>query len=116
MTAGSVSSQSTVSQVAAGPDKSAKMISKTGKMQPTRRYRYLMRAVQKAVNPLFKLAYVERQTGDPNGIRTRVTAVKGRCPRPLDDRVFRGERNMAVTKGRAREMYKGAPTQEAVRW
>src|SRR6266568_1497288 len=25
--------------------------------------------------------------GDPNGIRTRVTAVKGRCPRPLDDRV-----------------------------
>src|SRR6266481_2128759 len=24
---------------------------------------------------------------DPNGIRTRVTAVKGRCPRPLDDRV-----------------------------
>gem|GEM_PF-6535781 len=27
--------------------------------------------------------------GDPNGIRTRVTAVKGRCPRPLDDRVKR---------------------------
>jgi hypothetical protein len=26
---------------------------------------------------------------DPNGIRTRVTAVKGRCPRPLDDRVIR---------------------------
>src|SRR5436309_12466727 len=25
--------------------------------------------------------------GDPNGIRTRVTAVKGRCPGPLDDRV-----------------------------
>src|SRR5438094_1333126 len=24
---------------------------------------------------------------DPNGIRTSVTAVKGRCPRPLDDRV-----------------------------
>src|SRR3569832_890169 len=23
--------------------------------------------------------------GVPNGIRTRVTAVKGRCPRPLDD-------------------------------
>src|SRR5437773_4261652 len=30
---------------------------------------------------------------DPNGIRTRVTAVKGRCPRPLDDRV--GERQIA---------------------
>jgi hypothetical protein len=23
--------------------------------------------------------------GSPNEIRTRVTAVKGRCPRPLDD-------------------------------
>ena len=23
--------------------------------------------------------------GDPNEIRTRVTAVRGRCPRPLDD-------------------------------
>ena len=23
--------------------------------------------------------------GDPNGIRTRVIAVKGQCPRPLDD-------------------------------
>ena len=29
--------------------------------------------------------------GDPNGIRTRVTAVKGRCPRPLDDRVGHNE-------------------------
>ena len=27
------------------------------------------------------------EESDPNGIRTRVTAVKGRCPRPLDDRV-----------------------------
>jgi hypothetical protein len=27
-------------------------------------------------------------TSDPNGIRTRVTPVKGECPRPLDDRVF----------------------------
>jgi hypothetical protein len=26
---------------------------------------------------------------DPNGIRTRVTAVKGRCPGPLDDRVVK---------------------------
>ena len=31
--------------------------------------------------------------GDPNGILTRVTAVKGRCPRPLDDRV--GERQIS---------------------
>ena len=27
--------------------------------------------------------------GDPSEIRTRVTAVKGRCPRPLDDRVLK---------------------------
>ena len=30
------------------------------------------------------------ETGVPNGIRTRVAAVKGRCPRPLDDRDVRG--------------------------
>ncbi len=30
-----------------------------------------------------------KQRRDPNGIRTRVTAVKGRCPGPLDDRVIR---------------------------
>ena len=27
-----------------------------------------------------------RKSGIPKGIRTPVTAVKGRCPRPLDDR------------------------------
>src|SRR5690606_14212344 len=26
-----------------------------------------------------------RPVGDPNGIRTRAAAVKGRCPRPLND-------------------------------
>ena len=31
-----------------------------------------------------------RAFGVPNGIRTRVTAVKGRCPRPLDDGDARG--------------------------
>jgi hypothetical protein len=29
----------------------------------------------------------DEEASDPNGIRTRVTAVKGRCPGPLDDRV-----------------------------
>ena len=29
----------------------------------------------------------QAKLSDPNGIRTRVTAVKGRCPGPLDDRV-----------------------------
>src|SRR3954469_3693086 len=30
-------------------------------------------------------AVANRPNSDPNGTRTRVTAVKGRCPRPLDD-------------------------------
>ena len=37
--------------------------------------------------PLLLLLQVLRA---PNGIRTRVTAVKGRCPRPLDDGDVRG--------------------------
>ena len=28
----------------------------------------------------------KKDIGVPTGIRTPVTAVKGRCPRPLDDR------------------------------
>ena len=35
------------------------------------------------------VGYVEQRSRDPNGIRTRVTAVKGRCPGPLDDRVIK---------------------------
>ena len=34
------------------------------------------------LKPLLLVKHVLRA---PNGIRTRVTAVKGRCPRPLDD-------------------------------
>ena len=33
--------------------------------------------------------YRFHEGSDPNGIRTRVTAVKGRCPGPLDDRVVK---------------------------
>ena len=29
--------------------------------------------------------------GGPNGIRTRVTDVRGQCPRPLDDGTLRNE-------------------------
>ncbi len=29
---------------------------------------------------------LQKESGIPKGIRTPVTAVKGRCPRPLDDR------------------------------
>ena len=39
---------------------------------------------------------LRRSKSDPNGIRTRVTAVKGRCPRPLDDRV----RKRAISEAR----------------
>jgi hypothetical protein len=59
----------------------------------------------------------DNRVGDPNGIRTRVTAVKGRCPGPLDDRVVQGERNMAVRKGCASEKWagplRGAPERQA---
>jgi hypothetical protein len=34
------------------------------------------------------LRFFNLEYGDPTGIRTPVTAVKGRCPRPLDDRVI----------------------------
>ena len=37
--------------------------------------------------------------GDPNGIRTRAAAVKGRCPRPLNDGAER--QNLAATDGQA---------------
>jgi hypothetical protein len=65
-----------VFQVTAGPDKSAKMISKNGKMQPDPALPLF--DVGEAINPLLKLVYVERQTSDPNGIRTVLPAVKGR--------------------------------------
>ena len=42
---------------------------------------------KKPAEALFK-HFKREKSGDPNGIRTRVSAVKGRCPRPLDDRVF----------------------------
>src|SRR5207245_6109784 len=46
-------------------------------------------------------ALIEAESnGDPNGIRTRVTAVKGRCPRPLDDRVTKPA-NIPFVSGKA---------------
>ena len=41
-----------------------------------------------AIEALYQLSYDPFESGDPNGIRTRVLAVKGRCPRPLDDEVI----------------------------
>ena len=52
---------------------------------------FIDRDTRRAVEPEVRISLRESpaNAGDPNGIRTRVTAVKGRCPRPLDDRVFR---------------------------
>lgn len=46
----------------------------------------LIFSISKPVEILFKQAFLKN--GDPRGIRTPVTAVKGRCPRPLDDGVI----------------------------
>ncbi len=35
--------------------------------------------------PLLKSAKAFKKSGTPTGIRTPVAAVKGQCPRPLDD-------------------------------
>ena len=42
---------------------------------------YLM--IKQKLHPLKRMEFL---FGDPDGIRTRVTAVKGRCLRPLDHR------------------------------
>src|SRR5437867_9555474 len=41
---------------------------------------------------------------DPNGIRTRVTAVKGRCPGPLDDRVTKARAISELPRFYARQI------------
>jgi porphobilinogen synthase len=71
------------------------------------------------VEPRFESAEPS-PNGDPNGIRTRVTAVKGRCPRPLDDRVSKRAAedgiNAAVEQGDSyREQGSGKAQSAAVR-
>ena len=39
----------------------------------------------KKINPYYFLVRVYPKYGTPTGIRTPVAAVKGQCPRPLDD-------------------------------
>ena len=48
--------------------------------------------------PLLLLLLVLQVLRAPNGIRTRVTAVKGRCPRPLDDGDVKGLPILPVIK------------------
>jgi hypothetical protein len=50
-----------------------------------------IRATLVDISPREGLSSSDGTKSDPNGIRTRVTAVKGRCPRPLDDRVSKKE-------------------------
>ena len=37
------------------------------------------------INPYYFLVRIYSKSGTPTGIRTPVAAVKGQCPRPLDD-------------------------------
>jgi hypothetical protein len=49
---------------------------------------------------------------DPNGIRTRVTPVKGECPRPLDDRVLKRTDIVAPSRKSASGKYHSRQTLE----
>ena len=44
------------------------------------------------------LEKINLEYGVPTGIRTPVTAVKGRCPRPLDDRDLMRQTQMSVVE------------------
>ena len=44
------------------------------------------------------------QRSDPNGTRTRVFGVKGRCPRPLDDGVVMDVAKEKGTENQARNV------------
>jgi hypothetical protein len=48
-------------------------------------------------------------TGDPKGIRTPVTTVKGSCPRPLDDRASRKANFGGVDGTRTRDPRRDRP-------
>ena len=49
-----------------------------------------MGKARRAVGPPVANSLILKRNGDPYGTRTRVTAVKGRCPRPLDEGVAAG--------------------------
>ena len=59
-------------------------------------------AVRRGSDVAVGLVSLVYQGNDPNGIRTRVTAVKGRCPGPLDDRVKKpGNIGIAIVRRKA---------------
>ena len=53
----------------------------------------------------FSCPGLANKVGDPNGIRTRVTPVKGECPRPLDDRVVSGREENALSRHNFKQSY-----------
>ena len=57
-----------------------------------RRANQLRYGALQQVRPIELCRSRARPAGTPNGIRTRVAAVKGRCPRPLDDGGLFGRR------------------------
>ena len=59
---------------------------------------YSVTVKKKGINPMANPLHL---FGGPNGIRTRVTDVRGQCPRPLDDGTSEAERtlfNLKLTK------------------
>src|SRR5205814_10257816 len=62
------------------------------------------------------ISHCRARTRDPNGIRTRVTAVKGRCPRPLDDRVRKSGGNIRSWLGRCKLFAKAGELCAVQRW
>lgn len=61
-----------------------------------RRFRKLSIYVKKA-----RIVEIQALLDDPYGTRTRVTAVKGRCPRPLDEGApvrFESDRSITVER------------------
>ena len=57
-----------------------------------RRANQLRYGALQQVRPIELLCFHDCGSRTPNGIRTRVAAVKGRCPRPLDDGGLLGRR------------------------
>ena len=57
-----------------------------------RRANQLRYGALQQVRPIELLLFHDCGSRTPNGIRTRVAAVKGRCPRPLDDGGLLGRR------------------------
>ena len=59
----------------------------------------------------FSFQRVDFKRDDPDGIRTRVAAVKGPCPRPLDDGAIENRGKCVALPRRRNDMRRGAARQ-----